>query len=232
MRRWLASAPNWRYSAVNTANAAGGQSTCRCKEHQVSGRCLRTLASGVGLLVGFSVGCESTGNIWLVQPRLTGWQRELKLNSEQVRWARAGGEDVERILAEFPLPGARTGRPTYLLYLRLPAGRQQVSFEPEASPSGQGFLIQTRGEFAGMVRAIGGSIEIRGKSSADQINRRLGVDLTFEDDSHFVGEIEAFRDDYFVSRFENKRRPGDVAILVNHGSEATTRPQSTGDAER
>jgi hypothetical protein len=191
----------------------------------VSGRHLSVLASGLFLLVGFSVGCQSTGNVWLVQPRLTGWQREVKLQSEQVRWARAGGEDIERVLAEFPLPGARTGRPTYLLYLRMPAGTAQVSFEPGASPHGRAFLIQTRGEFAGLARAVGGSVELRGKSSADQIKRHYRLDLRFEDDSHVVGEVEAVRDDYFVSRFETKRRPGDVATLIQQIDAPSTRPE-------
>lgn len=189
----------------------------------MNGQRLRTSVWGLGLLAVvsvLSVGCASGEKVWLVQPRLTGWQRELKLQSEQVRWSRAGGEAVERVLAEFPLPGARTGRPTYLLYLRLPAGMEQVSFEPEARVPAGGFLIQTRGEFAGLARATGGFVQLRGASSTDDVNRRYLIDLGFEDDSHLIGEIEATRDDYFVSQFETRRRPGDVMLLVRQIGEA------------
>lgn len=189
----------------------------------MNGRRFRVSAWGLGLVACISVlpvGCASREKVWLVQPRLTGWQRELKLQSEQVRWARDGGEDVERVLAEFPLPGARTGRPTYLLYLRLPAGMEQVSLEPEARVPAGGFLIQTRGEFAGLARVTGGFVQLRDSASKDDLNRRYLIDLSFEDDSHLIGEIEAIRDDYFVSQFETRRRPGDVMLLIRQIGEA------------
>lgn len=192
------------------------------KEEMVSGRSMGWGLGGAGLLLGLMLGCQAKDNVWLVQPRLEGWQRELKLGSEQVRWAAAGEDGVERVVAEFPLPGARTGRPTFVLYLRLPAGVEQVSFDPDAAGQGRGFLLQTRGEYAGLARATSGSVNRQASSSSGDPTRRYRIDLVFEDDSHFVGEITATRDDYTVSRFERLRHPGDVARLVN----TSTRPGS------
>lgn len=184
------------------------------------------------ILVG---GCAPAGTMTLVQPQLQGWQRELRLATERIHWAGAGDEKVERVLAEFPLPGARTGTPTYLLYLRLPAGESNVSFaEPvpqaalaqavdtaqatstsgdPADARGRGFFIQTRGEYAGLARLTGGTVKVRGKSRAEGATRTLELDLVCEDGSRIVGQLQAIRDEYTVSRFESKRRPADVRAL-------------------
>lgn len=165
-------------------------------------------------LIGWVGGCQPAGSLRLLQPQLQGWQRELKLDSEQVRWAGAGDANVERFLAEFPLPGARTGRPTYLLYLRLPAGKSTVDFAADAPDRGRGFFIQTRGEYSGIARLAGGAVDVRGSSTADDAKRHLTLDLVLDDGSRIVGELQATRDEYFVSRFETRRHPADVKTLT------------------
>ena len=168
----------------------------------------------LGLALGLACGCQPAASVRLLQPQLQGWQRELELQSDEVRWAGAGEAEVERFLAELPLPGARTGRPTYLLYLRLPAGRPTVSFAPGSPDPGRGFFIQTRGEYAGLARLAGGTVEVRDSSRAENAKRRLKLDLALDDGSRIVGEVQATRDEYLVSRFETRRRPADVKALT------------------
>ena len=64
-----------------------------------------------------SAGCATPSRFRLEQPRLPEPQRRLDLASEQVFWTAEGA--LGRVLAEIPLPGASTGRPIYLLYLRV-----------------------------------------------------------------------------------------------------------------
>lgn len=181
--------------------------------------------AGAGLLAA-SLGCQSpAGSVQLTQPQLQGWQRELRLQCSQIRWAGAGDARLERFVAEFPLPGAMSGRPTYLLYLRLPAGESNVSFAADASPGGRGFFVQTRGEYAGLAQLAGGTVKVRGTSKSAGATRRLRLDLVLDDGSRLTGQVEASRDEYFVSRFENRRHPADVqALLVAPSESKTTKP--------
>lgn len=181
----------------------------------------RGLMSCGALLLAAMAGCGPAAEVRLVQPQLTGWQREIQLQTDQSHWARGGTEDTERVLAEFPLPGARTGRPTYLLYLRLPAGEKRVGFDPKSAPRGQGFFIQTRGEYAGLARLTGGTAEIRGASRSQHAVRQLRLDLTCEDGSRLSGKLSATRDEYVVSRFEARRRPADVQALLKPNQAAS-----------
>lgn len=177
------------------------------------------------VLLGLTVGCQPAGSMRLTQPQLQGWQRELKLETEDVRWAGVGDAKVERVLAVFPLPGARTGQPTYLLYLRLPAGESNVSFAPEAASGGRGFFVQIRGEYAGLARLTGGTVEVRGDSQGHAARRRIKLDLTLEDGSHITGEIRAKRDEYAVSRFESRQHPADVQSLLKVPTAAASQPR-------
>jgi hypothetical protein len=157
-------------------------------------------------------GCTPAGQMSLFQPQVAGRQHEIRVQTDQVHWASASG--VERVLAEFPLPGARTGRPTYLLYLRLPAGDAAVPFDSAASRSGQGFFIQTRGEYAGLARITGGQVRVAGRSQSSGATRTIDIDLRGEDGCRYVGQLKAVRDDFFVSKFETKQRPADVQALI------------------
>jgi hypothetical protein len=180
----------------------------------------------LGILVSLTTaGCEPAGRMSLVQPRLAGWQRDMRLETEQAHWAGAGTQGIERVLVEFPLPGARTGRSTYVLYLRVPAGAEGVTLGRQGSPLAGGFLIQTRGDYAGLARVTGGTVRVRGDSQAGTAQRTLELNLTFDDGSRTVGKVIATRDEYAVSRFEQRRRPADVAVLVSQAGEATSRPE-------
>jgi len=206
-----------RYSAARTD---------RFPEGDIVKSSCRLLGGGAVILVALATaGCEPAGRMNLLQPRLAGWQRDLRLETDHAHWAGAGTQGIERILVEFPLPGARTGRPTYVLYLRLPAGTETVKIGPEGSPLAVGFLIQTRGEYAGLARVTGGTVVVRGDSQAAGARRTLELDLSFEDGSRSVGQLIATRDEYAVSRFEQKDRPADVAALVAQTGKTASQPE-------
>ena len=174
-------------------------------------------------LCGWAVvlaGCGSSAEIRLHQPQLMGRQRELHLISEQVHWA--AGEKVERMLAEFPLPGAATGKPMYLFYLRWPAGRRELTVSERQRPV-RGFLIQDRGQYAGKAQVVSGKVTVSGRSRARHATRRLEVELTCEDGTRVVGRMRARRDDHQVRRFEIDRKPVDVEALLH--------PPAASDAE-
>ncbi len=182
-----------------------------------SARTLRHVAmtlTAVGF-VGALAGCEPSSRVRLDQPHLEGWQREMNLRSDAVTWA-AGG-DMERVLAEFPLPGAATGKPMYLLYLRLPAGVEELDVTPGQAAAARGFFIQMRGQLAGLAMLTNGHVEVTGESQSRDAIRKLTLDLTCEDGSRLTGELRARRDDWHVQQFETRRRPADVHTL-EHGA--------------
>lgn len=169
-----------------------------------STRSIRTAALAITAgLVMMPVGCGATAEVVVRQPARPGRQREMTLESLQVSWA--GDEREERVVAEFPLPGAATGKPMYLLYLRYPAGH--------STPRAEGFFIQTRGELAGLVWLVDAEITVSGTSDAPTATRHLEVDLVYDDSTRIVGELTARRDPHAVRRFETERRPADVQAL-------------------
>ncbi len=166
-------------------------------------------------------GCGPAGRLRLAQPHLGGYQREVEILSEQVRWAQS--EEVDRVLAEFPLPGARSGRPTYLFYLRMPAGAEKARFDaPADTPRAQGFLIQTHGEYAGLTRISAGQVEMVQPFMGGASARRIRLDASCDDGTHLAGKLEATRDDYFIGRFETHLHPADVQNLVKAIPAATS----------
>ncbi len=156
-------------------------------------------------------GCGPSANLHLVQPSLPGWQQHLSLKAERAVWS--PGDKVERVLVEFPPPGASTGRPLVILYLRLPAGVEKPAVAAKTGPCAKGFFIQTRGEYAGLSGVIGGTIEVKGRSVSRGATRKIEFDLKAEDGSLLVGTIDARRDDWALHQFETKQRPVDVQML-------------------
>lgn len=171
----------------------------------------------VSLLAAVAGGCGPAAKVNLVQPQLTGPQSDLQLVSDNAHWAKA--DEVTRVLAEFPLPGARTGTPTYLLYLRMPADEKltRVNADP-GQPQVRGFIIQTRGEYAGLTRLTAGAVEMRKPSPLSGNTRKVAIDATCEDGTRITGTIKVDRDDFVVSRFETRRRPADVQNLIDDPS--------------
>lgn len=147
------------------------------------------------------------------QPQLEGRQRDVDLLSRTVTWAPDGR--FERLLAEMPLPGAMAGHPTYILYLRWPASGGTLAVGRPGSPApARGFVIQTRGQQAGLAIVSGGTLIVRGSSRSRTAIRRLEVDLTCEDGTRMRGKLRARRDDWNLHEFETYRRPADVEAMA------------------
>lgn len=169
---------------------------------------LAVLSAG---LFALSIGCGPSAAIHLIQPALPGWQQHLNLKAETAFWSTDGKWD--RVLAEFPPPGASTGRSLVILYLRLPAGVAEPAVAAKSGPSVRGFFIQARGEYAGLSNVVGGKIAVAGRSNAASATRELEFELKCEDGSLVVGTVRASRDDWALQQFETKRRPVDVDLL-------------------
>ncbi len=166
----------------------------------------------LALLAGLLPGCAPrTTTMHIQQPQLPGFQQSMDLLTETAAWSPAAG--FIRVLAEFPLPGARTGEPSYLLYLRLPDAGEPIAVAGETSPTGRGFFIQTRGKFAGLARLNGGQVVVRGSGMERGAHREIRFELTCEDGSALNGTLLAARNDWHLTEFETRRRPGDVAAM-------------------
>lgn len=164
---------------------------------------------GLGLVI--LAGCGPAAEVRLLQPQYPGAERDLRLMSNQVCWA--GDKGVERVLAEFPLPGAVTGRPTYLLYLRIPVSAPGVPTTQPAEQAVRGFIIQTQGRNAGLEGLLAGTVQMKGKSSAPGAVREMQVNLTFEHHTFLSGRLTARRNDRHIRLFETRQHPADVQAL-------------------
>jgi len=171
----------------------------------------RAVWFGLGLIL--VAGCGPAARLELMQPQLTGLQAHLSLRSERAFWA--PGKKMERLLVEFPPPGASTGRPFFfLLYLQWSRGLDRPGVGQGPHAEARGFLIQTRGRLAGLAAIVEGSLTVRGRSDSPGAKRYLEFDLRCEDGSHLVGRVEARREDWVLKDFETRRRPVDVANLA------------------
>lgn len=163
-----------------------------------------------------AVGCSAPSRIRLEQPHLPESQRILELLSEQVYWSE--GDGTRRVLAEIPLPGAGTGRPTYLLYLRVPAAADVTGGQPAASADVRGFLIQTRGPQAGLTALVQARVSASPPAGADQDTWNLHIELTCEDSTRVTAELSARRDDWRIRHFETRTHTADVQGLLRAGA--------------
>lgn len=164
------------------------------------------LAAGMMSLVA---GCgRPVSGLRLEQPRLSGPQRQLDLVSEQVYWS--GDGPVYRLLAEVPLPGAGTGRPAFLLYLRVTADAngKGAALQPVEV---RGFLIQTRGTQAGLTPIVAAGVA---GDRPNGKNWKLRVELQFEDASQLSGDLTATRADWKLTHFETRSHTADVQGLM------------------
>jgi len=161
-----------------------------------------------------TIGCGPPAELHLIQPHLPVWQKHIHLSSQDAYWS--PGEQMDRVLLEFPLPGATSGRPTYILYLRLPSGIEEPTVAENPSPTARGFLIQTRGDYAGLALITKGKIKVKGTSKSSKAKRKLEFEFDCEDGSRLLGKAQAKRNDWYIQRFETQRRAADVEALMNN----------------
>jgi len=179
------------------------------ESNRISRIVVAAVAAGVILLLG---GCGPAARVDLFQPQLAGLQAHLHIQSERAFWS--SDERVERMLVEFPPPGASTGHPLFfLLYLRWPAGQNKPEVGGNQGPAVRGFLIQTRGRFAGLAQVVDGTLKVHRPFGAPETRRRFVFDLHCEDGSRLVGTVVTEHDDAVLKVFETRRRPADVANL-------------------
>jgi hypothetical protein len=171
------------------------------------------LAAGLCVCALSASGCSRVSEAYLTQPQLNRWQQNIHLRSQQVYWAAEPGS--ERVLAEFPLPGATTGKPMYLLYLRLPPGQGELAFTANEPCETRGFFIQIRGRYAGLAFITAGKITVEGKSQSPEASRQIRIELICDDGSRLNGLLIARKNDWQLTHFENQRRPGDVQALLH-----------------
>ncbi len=148
----------------------------------------------------------------LRQPQLEGRQNNLRLTSEQVYWTADDG--VERMLAEFPLPGATTGKPMYLVYLRYPADKKRIGVDPGHKDAACGFLIQMRNSNAGLTMIEHGKLTVKRGLSPSKGRHVIELGISCADDSKLIGRLIAQRNDWMMENFERFRRAGDVQALI------------------
>ncbi|NLX14268.1 MAG: hypothetical protein GXY44_11525 [Phycisphaerales bacterium] len=161
----------------------------------------------------------TVSDVRLIQPHMDRWQRDLQLRTEQAFWS--PNKQAERILAEFPLPGATAGNPMYLLYLRITAGEPLHKLPGTPSAPAKGFFIQIRGDHAGLALVTAGTVQVEKRSLTSEAVRRLRVDLRCEDGTRLTGWLAAQRDDWQLTYFEKHRRPADVNMLQESGPPAS-----------
>lgn len=136
--------------------------------------------------------------------------------SAQVYWT--GDGPVYRMLAEIPLPGADTGRPAFVLYLRVTIDGDANSRLIETIEA-RGFLIQTRGAQAGLTPLVAAAITGDRPGATDW---KLRAELLFEDSSRLTAHLSARRADWKVIRFETRTHEADVQALLKPGARPAT----------
>jgi hypothetical protein len=163
-------------------------------------------------LLPMALGCMAPkADVRLHQPAYRGAEQDLHLTTNQVYWSHGAGSD--RYLAEFPLPGATGGRPTFLLYLLVPPCPSDGPAAVDQEQPIRGFLIQTQGRNAGLEMIVAGKAAVKGRSMAEGATREVGLELSFEHGTNLTGHLTARRDDWRLQTFETRQRPADVQSL-------------------
>lgn len=168
---------------------------------------LQPVCIAVACLV-FACGCGRRATITLEQPQARPAQQRLKLASN---WAFTGLDGPRRIVQlDFPLPGGVDGPRDFRFYLVIPnsPGWHEVS----GSGGVRGFLIQAApGELHGKSLAVAGRVRLREILTLPQ-ERKLEIDVRFEDGSRIAGTARVVEDDGELRAFRN-RYGGDIAAL-------------------
>ena len=160
-----------------------------------------------------AAGCASPASQLRVdQPGTSGRQREMHLVSDWSYFAL--GDQRDRYLLLFPLPGATGGDEQFALYLRAAKGRGPRGagvLLPEA-PRFDGFFIQMRGERKGLTNLMSGLMEVKGVALTGERRRRIELQAQCEDGTILNGTCLVSEERFRVRDFED-RRAADVAAL-------------------
>lgn len=171
---------------------------------------MRTLLLLIPISCVLLAGCAPRSTLRLEQPRLSSPEANLDLSSAQVYWSEHDG--IHRVLGEIPLPGADTGRPTYLIYLRMRFSKGKSVQATDV----RGFLIQTRGPRKGLTPLSTAGVTAEPPAGSAKGTWVLHAQLVFEDHSSMTADLNARREDWKLLQFETRTHAADVRALDDH----------------
>ncbi len=165
-------------------------------------------------------GCSPDATFHIQQPRLTGRQRDITLTSTSAAYGRAEDGRAWHILVRFPLPGAASGRPGYLVYLHVPepTAGEAVSYPLGETAAARGFFFQRAGEGRGRELVISGFVRLEPQAPGRWFLRLLANGAL---GTQIQGTAVLRPDHLNVRDYVETRHPGDVADLLKPS--ATTR---------
>ena len=171
-----------------------------------------------------AVGCGPNNELVLDQAFAPPSQRHMTLVSD---WGYSGQSgERQRCLLAFPLPGSRADNSPrdFLVYLNLPGNHGKFEIDPAAAGAANGFMIQKKGELAGIAYFASGTVRLERVLFRSAL-RKLELDIVCEDSTVVRGSARVRVAPNEVRAFE-QRYAADVGRL----GEAATQPSETPDA--
>lgn len=176
-------------------------------------------------------GCGRSGEFVLHQPFAPPAQQDLELVRKWAFHALEG--DRRACFLGFPLPGAKDGPRTFVLYVSSPDELGELSVDPDDPQGVQGFLIQELGHLAGRTDFVSGTVRYR-KVWLRRNLCRLEVDVRCADGTEITGQACLERKPREMRAFE-RRFAADVAELraptLDAGQPRRTGPRAVGSEE-
>ncbi|MCP4251528.1 MAG: hypothetical protein GY778_31205 [bacterium] len=164
-------------------------------------------------------GCGPFATGRLVRPRDGDQYRFSNLKSVWAHFA-LSEQDGDRLLLGWPLPGARTGRRHYQLYVRIPSPKGVVAADASiGSAKLTGFLVQQLGSRVDLTRIETGSLSI----GSENRQRSGKYEMTFADGTTLRGRFRANRSDLAL-RFFEEDHAGDLLPPREPAADPATRP--------
>ncbi|MGB9627003.1 MAG: hypothetical protein ACPMAQ_19280, partial [Phycisphaerae bacterium] len=173
----------------------------------------RVAAFGVSAMILLLGGCGPVATFRVLQPRLTGRQQDMTLTSSSAEYGQAEDRGGWHILVRFPLPGAMSGRPNYLVYLHVPdpGSQESVTFPLGETATARGFFVQKAGEGRGRELMVGGFV-VLSRLSGGRWLLQLTADGAMG--TQILGTATLTRRDLDVRDYIERHHPGDVADLL------------------
>ncbi len=139
-----------------------------------------------------------------------------------------------RCLLAFPLPGSHApdGPRDFLVYLNLPADKGEFEIDPNTPGGAHGFLIQKKGELAGITYFSSGTVRVKSVWFRSEI-KKIEIDVVCEDSSAIHGSATVRAAPSELTAFE-RRYAADLNRLGKPSSQpsdgqAATEPRAGSD---
>jgi hypothetical protein len=176
-------------------------------------RCPAVAGAFLSACVSALCGCTPAATFEVHQPRLPGRQQNMTLTSVSADYGRAQDRGAWQILIRFPLPGASSGRPKYILYLHVPdpSAHESTTYPLGETAAARGFFVQKAGEGRGRELITGGFVELRRKTGGEWFLRLMANGAM---GTQFRGTATLTRRDLDVRDYVEVHHPGDVADLL------------------